>query len=703
MASCITKQWDNAYTPQAKLTVTVKSETNTDVTLEYLAQYVAYGYAASVTDPSNYKIIIAGTTAKEGTFQINGIKTTTTIATGTVTVPKSTSVRTIPFSISFDFNIYWSGNWGGTKTAEGSLSIAAKPTYTVTYDANGGTGAPSAQTKWAGETLTLSSAKPTRTGYTFANWLSTAQNKTYAAGAYYGYDADTTMRAQWTANTYTVTYNANGGSGAPANQTKTYGVNLTLSSTKPTRANYNFKGWGASASSTTVSYAAGGTYKDNAPITLYAIWELAYVKPRITNLSVKRCNSNGTAQDDGTYALVSFSWATDKTVSSITAAWSSESGGSGSKTISASGTSGTVSQAIGGSLGTDYTYNITVTVADSGGSTPETRTLNGLAFTMDALAGGKGVAFGKPAELEGWADFTYKTIHRSEINVNNQKLYGVKTPTANDEAANKQYVDTFLPKAGGTLTGTLKGKRADFNFIELSQTTPYIDFHSGSSTADYTHRIIADGTALGITDAAGGGISLITSHNVKLYSGSNFVVAMSDRFRASANDILYLGDSSNKWKAVYAVNGTIQSSDRNAKKNIEELSEKYIEFFDKLMPVSFMFNDKESDRVHIGFISQDVKAAMDEVGLTDVDFAGFCRDVKTVWDEETQTEKEVLDEEGNPVYLYSLRYSEFIALNSRMIQLNKRKLKEQQEEINTLRSELEELKKAVSGIIEKAV
>ena len=46
---------------------------------------------------------------------------------------------------------------------------------------------------------------------------------------------------------YKVTYNANGGSGAPSAQTKYYGTTLKLSTTKPTRNGYNFKGWGTSA------------------------------------------------------------------------------------------------------------------------------------------------------------------------------------------------------------------------------------------------------------------------------------------------------------------------------------------------------------------------------------------------------------------------------------------------------------------------
>ena len=73
--------------------------------------------------------------------------------------------------------------------------------------------------------------------------------------------------------TYSVIYNANGGSGAPLAQTKTKDVSLTLSTTRPSRAGYNFLGWATSASATSAQYQPGSTYTANANVTLYAVWE----------------------------------------------------------------------------------------------------------------------------------------------------------------------------------------------------------------------------------------------------------------------------------------------------------------------------------------------------------------------------------------------------------------------------------------------
>ncbi len=146
--------------------------------------------------------------------------------------------------------------------------------YTVTFDANGGSSAPSPQTKVYGTPLTLSTQQPTRTGYTFAGW-STNKNATaatYQSGAQYKNNGVVTLYAVWTPNRYTVTFNANGGSGAPSPQTKVHGVVLTLSSTKPTRSGYTFRGWATAPDSTSVTYLSGSTYANNFSTTLYAVW-----------------------------------------------------------------------------------------------------------------------------------------------------------------------------------------------------------------------------------------------------------------------------------------------------------------------------------------------------------------------------------------------------------------------------------------------
>ena len=454
MASCITSQWGDSYSPQVRLTVTQTSSTNTSVTLSWKLEYVAHGYAIYTSVSKDYSVKIGGSTVKSGSYAVNGVTSTKTIASGTKNITKTTSTQTISFSVSFTFGANWSGTYAGTKTASGTISVSAKPSYKISYNANGGTGAPSSQTKWYGTNLTLSRTKPTRTGYSFLGWStsSTATSATWNAGGTYTANASDTLYAVWKANTYSVKYSANGGTGAPSSQTKTYGKTLTLSSTKPTRTNYNFKGWGTSSSSTTVSYSPGDSYTKNASITLYAIWSLAYTAPRISSFSVDRCDSSGVLSEEGTDALIKFNWRTDKSVTSIKIEWkqSSESTYSNNITVEASGTSGSVQKIIGDDLlNTEYLYNVRVTVSDSSGSSNSIKVVPQIAFTIDFLSGGKGVALGKPAELSDYLDLKFKTKFRNTIVVDQGiSLYSTKPDTG--ETVNVLY---FQNSNGNTVLG----------------------------------------------------------------------------------------------------------------------------------------------------------------------------------------------------------------------------------------------------------
>lgn len=212
MASCITSQFGNDYCPQLELTVTESSSTNTTSTLSWTLKYVAHGYAFSIS-ARTYTVTIDGTVVKSASFNANGIKNTTTITSGTKTISKTTSAQKISFSISFPFNATWGGTYAGTKTASGSITVAAKPTYIISYNANGGSGAPGNQIKTYGVTLNLSTTTPTRTGYTFLGWStsSSATSAMYAPGASYSTDASDVLYAVWKAVTYTVSYNTSGG------------------------------------------------------------------------------------------------------------------------------------------------------------------------------------------------------------------------------------------------------------------------------------------------------------------------------------------------------------------------------------------------------------------------------------------------------------------------------------------------------------
>ena len=277
MASCKTSRWVSTA-PYVKLTVTETSSTDTTATLSWKLQYIS-DYPASAGS-RNYTVKIAGSTVKSGTYNINGVTGTKNVASGTKVVTKTHAAQSISFSVSFDMKITWSGYYKGTVTASGSISVANKTSYTIGYNANGGSGAPEAQTKWHDETLTLSSTKPTKSGYTFAGWgvstTDTANN--YDPGGSFTANQDFTLYAVWQ-KTITLSYNADGGTGAPSSQSATvYNATtsntFTIPSTAPTRAGYLFLGWSTSASATSASYTAGDSITLSANGTLYAVWRL---------------------------------------------------------------------------------------------------------------------------------------------------------------------------------------------------------------------------------------------------------------------------------------------------------------------------------------------------------------------------------------------------------------------------------------------
>ena len=124
------------------------------------------------------------------------------------------------------------------------------------------------------------------------------------------------------AKTYIISYNANGGSGAPANQTKTHGTDLILSSatpTKPASTTYTFLGWGTSTTDTTVDYNAGATYSKDEDASLYAIWcqhKNTYKTTNMATCEYKRiCTvcSTVTAEgtDHGDYLYTNWNYSSD--------------------------------------------------------------------------------------------------------------------------------------------------------------------------------------------------------------------------------------------------------------------------------------------------------------------------------------------------------------------------------------------------------
>lgn len=176
-----------------------------------------------------------------------------------------------------------------THTVTGDCVVSAfaiqRVFHTVTYVLEPYSGLYTVQSVEHGQ-ATSAPAKPEIPGYEFNGWYSDANlTDSWAFAEADTPDKitkDTVIYGKLTPLTYEVNYEANAGtdatvSGIPTDaQTKTHGVALTLANNTPTREGYTFKGWATSPTGP-VAYQPGGQYLNDAPITLYAVWEkLAY-------------------------------------------------------------------------------------------------------------------------------------------------------------------------------------------------------------------------------------------------------------------------------------------------------------------------------------------------------------------------------------------------------------------------------------------
>lgn len=169
---------------------------------------------------------------------------------------------------------------GSTYTITGDVTLSTKwtaNTYNLTLDAQNGQSTTTTTVTYNGTYSTALANNPVFEGHTFAGWYTASTGGTQIKKTTkVTITKDTTLYAQWNTDTYAVTYDANSETinEVLTNGTKTYGVDLTLSTIVPTtNTGKTFKEWNTSEDGTGTSYAAGANYTANAAVTLYAIWE----------------------------------------------------------------------------------------------------------------------------------------------------------------------------------------------------------------------------------------------------------------------------------------------------------------------------------------------------------------------------------------------------------------------------------------------
>jgi uncharacterized repeat protein (TIGR02543 family) len=238
----------------------------------------------------------ASTAATSGDQSYIADAANTTIYNPAQSVSKSFTLSGLSISNGTTYYLRWTytGSGGSTNSqglAIDDFSLIANSTtnYSLSYNGNGNTSgaAPVDPTSpyASGATVTAlgNTGSLEKTGSTFAGWNTAANGSgtAQAAGSTFSMSAaNTILYAQWTTNNYTVSFDANTGSGSMLNQTIAYGTSANLTSNSFTNSGYTFAGWNTASNGSGTAYADGSLFAMGASnVTLYAQWNAIISTP----------------------------------------------------------------------------------------------------------------------------------------------------------------------------------------------------------------------------------------------------------------------------------------------------------------------------------------------------------------------------------------------------------------------------------------
>ncbi len=151
-----------------------------------------------------------------------------------------------------------------------------KTTYTVIFDANGGSGTIANISVEEGSEITLPENTFTKNSYIFAGWATSADGDvSYSDKAKITVTGNTILYAKWTAITYTITYEPNGGTNADGNPASYTSETETITLLAPSREYFDFGGWYTDSEFSESSKKAEIAKGSSGNITLYAKWTVA--------------------------------------------------------------------------------------------------------------------------------------------------------------------------------------------------------------------------------------------------------------------------------------------------------------------------------------------------------------------------------------------------------------------------------------------
>lgn len=274
----------------------------------------------------------------------------------------------------------------------------------------------------------------------------------------------------------------------------------------------------------------------------------------------------------------------------------------------------------------------------------------------------------------------------------NQLLSGTDKTDWND-----QNVGVCVSYDGTIHMTHASGANIGYHYAKSAATTSYIK-ETESGTLELSKNVNVKNALTVGADAKlsfgkqvmwGGVAGIYSSQNQRLYlhasTEANYYLYLGTdsskwTLAPDTSGKLTLGTANKKWGQIYSTSASINTSDRNVKKDIKTLDpEQMIKFIMALDAVGYKFIDGESGRQHTGMVSQQVFEAMKVAGLTDMDFAGF---IKSPEYKEVVKENGMVEDVPTGDYIYGLRYEEFIAPLISVVQNQQKQIDELKKRLN---------------------
>lgn len=438
--------------------------------------------------------------------------------------------------------------------------------------------------------------------------------------------------------------------------------------------------------------------------TTKSITVYPYKNPSISTTKVFRCTSDGTASDTGTYisaSILTNNYSDCNGKNTITQTVMYRESTSSTWSTAKSVTTGTPVILGDNSISNSKSYVIRFTITDAFGSSTKDITISTSGCLLNIRKAKDGLAIGKFAEQSG-LDIKWDSTFRSDVNVkgllNSTGLY------FNTTGANISYGSSAITMSSGQ-GNTIKIGDADGGIVTTASNVTItvkpskVNISStNSGTLALSNFNVTGLKCSGLTSSAG-----LVLDNTKYVRGALTNGTIKDLVGVNGSNVCNVGISSGsttiQGTTVKLQSGASVTSDKNLKKDFVKLDDKYDKFFDNLNPLGFKYIMGSSDRVHCGFVAQEVENSLINSGLTTKDFAGLTIDDISNYTRETTEDNNgnVIDIDKSEInYLldnkidkqYSLRYEEFIAIAIDQIQKLKKRVDKLEKDNEELRHKL---------------